>query len=157
MAITWGVIWLILVIIGIIGSIVPMIPWPQLAYIGIIIFHFMAWRPFSLWFLILWFLAIVIVIVADNFLPVLATKKFWGSKYWTWWAIIWTVVGLFFWLWGILFWPFLWAWCWEYYDNRDREKSLRPAIGSFIWIAMGGIIKIGICLALWGYILAELF
>ena len=155
MVLTWLIIWIILVLLGVVGSIVPMLPWIQFAYLWLLIFHFMAWRIFSLRFLIFWFFVVVIVMVLDNFLPVFATKKFWGSKYWMWGAVIGTFIWMFFWLWGIIIGPFLGAWFGEYLYEFKRKKSLRPAIWSFIGVAMSWIIKIWICLIMWRYIVSR--
>ncbi len=70
------IIGLTLILLGIIGSVLPILPCPQLAYIGILIFHFMAGRPFSLAFLLVWLVIMVALVVLDQFLPVLSTKKF---------------------------------------------------------------------------------
>ena len=152
---TWIIIGLLLVVVWIIGCIAPILPWPQLAYLWIIIFHFMAGRPFSTIFLIVWFLIIIAVIVIDQFLPIFATKKLGGSKYGTRWAAIWTIIGLFWGILWVLFWPFIWALVWEYLKKNSIKKCIKPALGSFIWIAMSWIIKIALCIILWGYILIE--
>lgn len=155
MTTTWIIIAILLVICWIIWCVAPVLPWPQLAYLGILVFHFMCGRPFSTLFLILWFIIIVAVIVIDNFLPVLATKKLWWSKYWTWWAWIWTVIWLFWWIRWIILGPFAWALIGEFIKRNSIKKSIKPALWSFIWIAMSWIIKIALCIILWGYIITE--
>ena len=155
MTIAWIIISLLLVLLWIIWCIAPILPWPQLAYLGIIIFHFMCWRPFSTLFLIIRFIIIVAVIIIDNFLPVLATKKLWGTKNGAWWAGIWTVAGIAWGIRGIVLWPFIWALIWEYLQRNSIKKSIKPALWSFIGIAMSWIIKIALCIILWGYIIIE--
>ena len=155
MTTTWIIIAILLVICWIIWCVAPVLPWPQLAYLGILVFHFMCGRPFSTLFLILWFIIIVAVIIIDNFLPVLATKKLGWSKYWTWWAGIWTVIWLFWWIRWIILGPFAWALIGEFIKRNSIKKSIKPALWSFIWIAMSWIIKIALCIILWGYIITE--
>ena len=155
MTITWIILSLLLVICWIIWCIAPILPWPQLAYLGIIIFHFMCWRPFSTLFLIVRFIIIIVVMIIDNFLPILATKKLGGTKSGAWWAGIWTVVWLTWWIRGIIIWPFIWALIWEYLQRNSIKKSIKPALGSFIGIAMSWIIKIALCIIMWGYIIIE--
>ncbi len=155
MTIAWIIISLLLVITGIIWCIAPILPWPQLAYLGILIFHFICGRPFSTLFLVIRFIIIIAVIIIDNFLPILTTKKLGWSKHWTRWAAIWTIVWLIGWIRGILLWPFIGALIGEYIKRNSIEKSLKPALGSFIWIAMSWIIKIALCIILWGYIIIE--
>jgi len=115
----------------------------------------MAGRPFSTTFLVVWFLIIVVVMIIDQFLPIFATKKLGGSKYWTRWAAIWTIVGLFWGILWVLFWPFIGALVWEYLKINSIKKSIKPALGSFIGIAMSWILKIALCIILWGYIIIE--
>ncbi len=142
------IIGLTLILLGIIGSVLPILPWPQLAYIGILIFHFMAGRPFSLAFLLVWLVIMVALVVLDQFLPVLSTKKFWGSKRGMRGSGIWAILGIFGGVFGILIGPFAWALLGEWRHSRNWKKSLKPALWSFIGIAMSGLIKIAICLVL---------
>ena len=76
MLIVGTIIGLTLVLIGMIGCVMLILPGPQLAYLGIVIFHFMAGKPFSLAFLLLWLVVMVLTIVIDQFLPILTTKNF---------------------------------------------------------------------------------
>ena len=77
-------------------------------------------------------------------MPMLTTKKFWGSKYGTIGSWIGIVLGMFGgWIW-ILVGPFLWALLGEYYKEKKIKNSLRPAIGSFLGIFVSGILKLGI-------------
>lgn len=151
-----SILWFLLILLGIVWCVAPILPGPQLAYLGILVFHFMTGRPFSTSFLIIGLIVMIVIVTIDQFLPVLATKKFWWSSKGTWWAGIWTVVGVFWWLWGIIFFPFLGALLGEYFENKDWKKSIKPAIGSFIGIAVGGLIKIGICIILWWNLLMML-
>ena len=107
------ILWIILCIIAIIGSILPWIPWPQLAYIAIIIAHFSD-NLFSWNFLIIRWFIILIIMVLDYYLPIFWTKKFWWSKRGNIWCIIWMIVWLFVWPLWLILWPFLWALIWEY-------------------------------------------
>lgn len=76
MLIAGTIIGLTLMLIGMIGCVMPILPGPQLAYLGLVIFHFMAGKPFSLAFLLLWLVVMVLIVVIDQFLPMLTTKKF---------------------------------------------------------------------------------
>ena len=146
---------MILIIVGIIGCIVPMLPGIQLAYLGILIFHFMAGRCFSTWFLVFWGLVVVGTIIADQLLPTLATKKFWGSDRWVKGSLIGTFCGLFFGFLGVIIWPFLGAWVGEFLKVKDRKEAVRPAIWSFLGLLMSWWIKIALCIVLWCYLVSK--
>lgn len=148
----------ILWILGVVGSLLPALPGPQLSYIGILIVHFAFWKVFSTWFLVTWGIVVVGVLVLDYLVPIWGTKKFWGTKYgnrWSMiWLLVWTIVLPFF---GITFWPFglisiIWgpfigAYLWEIFHEKNEKKALKSAIWSFIWFLAGTFVKIFV--AMW--------
>lgn len=156
MEVAWEIIGIVLILLGVVGCVVPMLPGPQLAYIGLLVFHFMVGRPFSTTFLVVWFLVVVAVVVVDQLLPVVATKKFGGSKYGTRGAVIGTIVGLFFWLIGVVFGPFFGAWSGEFLNIGDWKKAIKPAVGSFIGIVMSWVLKVGLCLVMGWYVVERM-
>lgn len=137
------IIGLTLIILGVIWSVLPILPWPQLAYGGILVFHFMAGSPFSLAFLLVWLVIMVALIVLDQFLPVLSTKKFWGSKRGMRGSGVGAMLGIFGGIFGVVIGPFAWALLGEWRHSRDRKNKR-----SFIGIAMSGLIKIAVCVLL---------
>lgn len=150
----WIIGW-ILIILGIIGCIVPMLPWIQLAYLGILIFHFMAGRCFSTWFLVFWWIVVIGTIIIDQLLPPLTTKKFGGSNRWVKGSLMGTLIGLFFGFLGVIIWPFLGARIGEYLKIKKRKKALKPALWSFLGLVMSWWIKIALCIVLWCYLVAK--
>lgn len=86
---------ILLIVVGILGSVLPILPGPQVGYIGILIFHFMTGRPFSTPFLIGWLIIMIILILLDQLLPMRSTKKFGGSKYGSWGSVVGGVLGMF--------------------------------------------------------------
>lgn len=139
--ITCCIIWIILGVVWILGAIIPWIPWPQLAYIAIIIAQIFMNKPFSLWFIIVRWIVMVLLIIVDYYLPILWTKKFGWSKRGNWWCIIWMVVWLFWWAFGLILWPFLGALIWEYIHQNDSKKSIKAAFWSFIWFLSWVVLK----------------
>ena len=88
------IIWIILSVTGIAGSILPWLPWPQLWYVAILLAQFLMDKPFSWWFVIIWWFLVIVLMLADYYLPILWTKKFWWTKWWNWWCIIGMVLGI---------------------------------------------------------------
>ena len=142
MDIVLSIVWLVLCIVAIIGSILPWIPWPQLWYVAILIVQFFMDRPFSWWFIIIWWVLMVLLMVADYYLPLLWTKKFWWSKRWNRWCIFWMLVWMFFWPVGLIIWPFGGALIWEFLRQYDIQKSIKPAFWAFIWFLWGIFLKL---------------
>ena len=81
----WIILGFILIIIGIIGSILPLIPGPPIAYAGLLIQQLRPDGPFTTQFLIIWALIVVVIVVSMDYLvPIWGTKKFGGTKYGAW-------------------------------------------------------------------------
>ena len=136
------VIWIILCIVAIAGSVLPWLPWPQLAYVAVLLAQFLMNRPFTWWFIIIWGILMVLLIIIDYYLPILWTKKFWWTKRWNWWCIIWMVIWLFAWPVGLILGPFAWALIWEYLHQNKIEKSIKPAFWAFIGFASWVLLKL---------------
>ena len=140
------IIWIILCFIAIAGSILPWIPWPQLWYIAILLAQFLMNKPFSRWFIIIWGILMILLIIADYYLPILWTKKFWWTKRWNRWCIIWMIIWIFAWPIWLILWPFWWALIWEFLHKNDIHKSIKPAFWAFIgfisWILLKLVISI---------------
>ena len=142
MDIVCSIVWVLLCFVALIGSVVPWIPWPQLAYIAILFAQFFMDKPFSLSFIIVWWIVMALLIVIDYYLPILGTKKFGWSKRWNWWCIIWMVVWLFWWAFGLILWPFLWALTGEYLHQKNIQKSIKAAFWSFLWFISWVLLKL---------------
>ena len=75
---------IILMILGIIGCLVPVLPGPPLSFLGLIFLHLITIRSIShLPYLLLLGIIAVVVTILDYIVPVWGTKRFGGSKYGT--------------------------------------------------------------------------
>jgi len=124
---------LILIIVGIIGCVVPGLPGPFSAWLGLVVTMLAKSVPDD-WNLIgITLLATMIISVLDYFIPAIGTKKFGGSNYGVYGAIIGLIVGVFAPIpGGILIGPFIGAFIGEYLKNKDITRSLKAAFGAFI-------------------------
>ena len=138
-----AIVWAILLnLIGLIGAIIPWVPWPLLWYGGLILIQIFLQNPFSLQFLLIRWGINIFLIIADFVLPIIGTKKFWGTKWWNTWCIVWTLLGLLAGPIGIIFWPFIWAFVWEFAHQKDLLLSLRAAFWSFLGFISWVILKL---------------
>ena len=149
----WIVLGVICVLLGILGSIFPLLPGPPLAYVGLLLQQFRAEKPFSLTFMLIWAAIIVVVVLLDYLVPIYGTKRFGGSKYGIWGCTIGFVAAFWMGPWGIIFGPFIGAFIGEYIAQKDSSQALRAAFGSFAGFLFGTLIKLVTCLVL-GYYLA---
>lgn len=149
MDITLAVFGALLVLIGFIGSIMPIIPGPPISWAG---FLLLKWTSYvddrgagyenALWILLFF---VVLVTILDYVVPIIGTKKFGGSKRGVWGATIGVVVGLFFGPLGIILGPFLGAYIGEITTGKKEREALRAAWGSFVGFLLGVGLKLMVC------------
>ena len=137
----------ILIILGIIGCFLPVLPGPPLGYIGILLLHFTSMAQFSTLFLVILGVVVLVVSVLDYLVPVLGAKQFGGSKL----GIIGCVVGL---VLGIfIVGPFVGAIAGELINGDDLQKAIKSGFGSFLGYILGTGVKLAVCLVMaWFYL-----
>ncbi len=137
------------VIIGFIGSVLPVIPGQPLAFVGLLLVQWSRWGGYSSE--LLWIMGIIMVVITvlDYILPAWFTKKFGGSKKATWGATIGTFVGLLFMPIGLILGPFLGAFIGEMmHDKTNDAKAWKVAFGSLLSFLAGTGLKLvysGVC------------
>jgi uncharacterized protein YqgC (DUF456 family) len=137
------IIGILLLLIGFAGCIIPGVPGPPIAYIGLLIQVFKTENPFTTKFLIIWALIMVGVSLLDYVVPVIGTKKFGGSKRGIWGSIIGLFVGIFFFPpIGLIIGPFLGAFIGELTGGKETESALKAGFGSFIGFITGVALKL---------------
>jgi len=80
----WIIPGIILIIGGIAGSILPLLPGPPVAYAGLLIQQLRTDKPFTTNFLLIWAGIVVIILVLDYLVPIWGTRRFGGTKYGVW-------------------------------------------------------------------------
>jgi uncharacterized protein len=152
----WIILGFILVIVGIIGSILPLIPGPPIAYVGLLIQQLRPEKPFSTQFLIIWLLIVVVIVVLDYLIPIWGTKKFGGTKYGAWGCTIGFLAAFWMGPWGIIIGPFVGAFIGEMMANPDSRKAFKSALGSFVGFLLGSFLKIVACFMMLYYLIISL-
>ncbi len=143
----------ILIIAGLIGCILPVLPGPPLSYIGILLAHLSRFAEFDTMTLVILGLLAITVQILDYIVPVWGTKKFGGTKYGTWGSIIGLIAGIIvlpmlglvigpFGIVGILAGPFFGALIGETIAGQKSDKAMRAAMGSFIGFLTGTLMKL---------------
>ncbi len=149
----------LLMVVGLIGAVVPILPGPPISYIGLLLLHFTKWADFSSNFLIIMALVAAVVTAIDYFVPIWGTKKFGGSKAGVRGSTIGLIIGVFlFPPFGIIIGPFLGALIAELMLNSDDfNKALRSGIGSLVGFLMGTGLKLGASLLMSVYFVRALW
>jgi hypothetical protein len=140
---TLAVLGLILMVVGVLGCILPVIPGPPLSYGGLILIHLSEFAEFSSTALIVFAIVAIAVTILDYFVPIWGTRRYGGTKYGSWGATIGVVVGIFMLPpLGIIIFPFIGAVVGESIKGSDFNASLRAGFGSFIGFLMGTGLKL---------------
>lgn len=133
----------ILLIIGVVGSVLPILPGPPLSWVGLLVLKF---AP-SMSDRLSWTVVIVvglftlIIAVLDNILPVWSTKKLGGSKYVVWGSSIGLMAGFWFGPLGIILGPFVGALFGGLVSGAHILPALKHASGAFIGFFTGIVLK----------------
>ncbi len=146
---------IILMILGIIGCLVPVLPGPTLSYLGLLFLHFSHFGQFSKSTLIILGIIAVAVTMLDFIVPVWGTKKFGGSKYGTRGAGIGLVIGLFLGPMGIVIGPFIGAFVGEMIFKDDIHYAIRAGFGSLIGFLTGVGLKLAASFIMTFYFVKE--
>jgi len=146
---------IIMLLAGLAGCILPAIPGPPLAYVALLLLEFAEQAPFSLEFMIVLLLIVVVVTLLDFYVPVWGTKKFGGSKYGTYGSIAGLIIGLFFSPVGIIIGPFLGAFLGELIGGKKAEEALRAGLGAFVGFLAGTFAKLAVTLVMAFYFFKE--
>ena len=132
-------------ITGLMGCILPFLPGPPVAYLGLVLLHFTDKVQYTTTQLIVWLLIVLVVQVLDYFTPMLGSKYSGGSRWGNWGCIIGTLIGLLFLPWGVIFGPFLGAVIGELLGNKEFSQALRSGGGSVIGFLLGTFLKFVVC------------
>ena len=121
-------------LIGIVGSILPIIPGTPISWGGLIMLYLAPSMEFDWLFISITGVVAITIYILDYVIPAIGTKKFGGSKAGAWGTFIGLIVGILAPIpFGILIGPFVGALIGELVVNKTEGKlALKAAIGSFI-------------------------
>ncbi|HYG20665.1 MAG TPA: DUF456 domain-containing protein [Ohtaekwangia sp.] len=151
MDLLWMILGSVLMLLGLAGCVLPLLPGPPLCFIALLIQQLKTDPPFTASFLWIWAGVALVVTVLDYVVPLYGAKKFGGTKYGLWGCAIGLVVGLFAGPLGIIAGPFIGAFIGELMANSNSEQALRAALGSFAGFLFGTLIKLVACVVMAWY------
>ncbi|HLV15641.1 MAG TPA: DUF456 domain-containing protein [Xanthomarina sp.] len=148
----------VLMLVGILGSFLPVLPGPPVSWLGLLLLHLTKAIPSNWTFLGITLAIALIVFALDYIIPALGTKKFGGSKYGVIGttlgllvAIIFPVLGVF----GIIIWPFVGAFVGELLNRTDSKTAAKAAFGSFLGFLTGTFIKFLVAVIYLGFFIVK--
>jgi uncharacterized protein YqgC (DUF456 family) len=133
----------VLMLIGIIGSVLPVIPGTPISWLGLLLLYFAPSLPFDWFFITITGVVAITIYVLDYIIPAIGTKRFGGSKAGVWGTTIGLIIGIIAPIpFGILIGPFLGALIGELVVNKtESPQALKAAIGSFLGFLTSTFIK----------------
>ena len=146
----------VLLVVGFIGTFVPVLPGAPLAWAGLLAAYFSEYNSISILCLVITGVVAVVVSIVDNFFPVTMTKKFGGSKYATTGATIGLIIGFFTGPWGIILGPFFGALVGERINKEGKgEGVFKAAFGAFMGFLLGtGLKMITVLAFIWIFVIS---
>ena len=130
-----------LMIIGVIGSIVPVLPGPLSSWIGLFILSNVSGVEVSGKLIVICLIIAIGIFILDYIIPIYTSKKFGASKYGIIGASIGIILGLFFTPFGIFLGAIIGAITGEIILNKNFKKSLKSAFGVFLGFIISGFTK----------------
>lgn len=144
----------VLLVAGIVGTILPALPGPPLAWAGLLVANFSHYSHIRLWVLVITAVAALIVTVLDYTLPASFTRKSGGSKAGVLGSTIGLIVGMFLTPIFMILGPFIGAFIGEIiHDSSDIKLALKAAVGTFKGFLFGtGLKLITVLIFVWIFV-----
>ena len=132
----------VLIILGIIGSFMPILPGPLTSWLGLFILNLISSVEIENTLLIITFIIATTIFILDSLIPIYGSKYFGATKYGIIGASIGLVIGIIAPIpFGILIGPILGALIGELLFNNDLKKSIKSSIGVLIGFLASSFIK----------------
>lgn len=147
----------IFVLLGIVGSFLPVLPGPITGWVGLLLLYLTDAVPMSYTFLGLTLAISIVIWVLDYTIPAMGTKRFGGSKYGAIGATVGLIIGLILPIpLGFVIGAFVGAFVGEMIYNSDFKRALKAAFGSFIGFLASTTLKFIVSLIFAGLFISKL-
>lgn len=148
----------VLMILGILGSFLPVLPGTPVSWVGLFLLYLTKAVPNDWWFLGITLIIALLVFAMDYIIPAMGTRKFGGTRAGMIGttlglvvAIVFPVLGIL----GIIIWPFVGAFLGELLNKADQQSALKAAFGSFIGFLTGTFLKFVVTIIFLGLFISK--
>ena len=148
----------VLMLVGILGSFLPVLPGPPVSWIGLLLLYCTKVIPMNWTFLGVTLAIAILVFALDYIIPAMGTKKFGGTRA----GVIGTTIGLLvalivpiFGPFGIIIWPFIGALAGELLNKADKKTATKAAFGSFLGFLTGTFLKFMVAIVYLGLFISK--
>lgn len=138
----------VLILLGIAGSFLPVLPGPLTSWFGLLTLHFSKQIQMNWTFLGITLAVAVVIWILDYIIPAVGTKRFGGSKYGAYGTTIGLIIGIFIPIpFGILIGAFVGAFVGELiYDSKNTNRATKAAFGAFLGFITSSFLKFVVAL-----------
>ena len=146
-------------IIGALGVVLPVLPGIPLAWLGLFIYALATgFEEISVTVIVVFFVLMVLSLVLDFLAPLLGAKKYRASALGVIGAFIGTIVGIFvLGFWGIILGPLAGAFLGELIASGKPKQAFGSAVGAFLGLVAGSLVKLTLILIMAGFFIASFF
>jgi uncharacterized protein YqgC (DUF456 family) len=136
----------ILILLGLAGSVLPVLPGPPLSFIGLFLVALIRnfSPPLTPTLMIIMLIISIAVTVVDYLIPLIGAKKYGTSKWGIYGSIVGMIVGTFFSPVGMLLGALIGAVLVEWMVSRKEKQALKAGWGIFIGSLLGMVLKLGV-------------
>jgi hypothetical protein len=148
----------ILMLVGILGSFLPILPGPPISWVGLLLLHSTSAIAMNWTFLGITLAIALLVFALDYVIPAIGTKKFGGTRAGVMGTTIGLVVALIFPIlgpFGIIIWPFIGALVGELLNKADKKTATKAAFGSFLGFLTGTFMKFLVAIVYLGLFISD--
>lgn len=145
----------VLLLAGLAGAFIPILPGPPLSMAGLLLVHITRFATIDTGILYTMATLTLIITVVDYLLPVWGTKWGKGTKHGIMGATLGLIIGIFFFPpVGVVVGPLAGAWLAEKVNGADNPQAFRSALGSFLGLLLGALLKFAVSVAMIWYALS---
>jgi uncharacterized protein YqgC (DUF456 family) len=150
----------VLLVTGIFGAFIPLLPGPPLSFAGLLLLYWSGFSSLQLTFLLVWAGITAAVTIMDYVLPSFMAKRFGGSRAAAIGSFLGLLAGIFFFPpWGMIAGPFLGALAGEFLHTRGTQggKAFKVAFGAFLAFFLGAGTKLIVSAIMLFYAVTSMF
>lgn len=157
MTTTLWIVAILLIVVGVAGTVLPALPGVPLIFGGVLLAAWIGdFQRISVFTVIVLAVLAVLGIVIDYIAAAISAKRAGASKYGIIGAAIGTVAGIFTGLWGLLFMPLMGAAIGEFIAHKDAFRAGKVGAATWFGLLIGTAIKLAIAFTMVGVFIAAL-
>ena len=136
----------ILVLLGIAGCVLPILPGPVLSFLGLLLLALLKQfsPPLTPTLIMIMAILTIVVTAGDYFIPLWGAKKYGTSKWGIWGSVAGMAIGIFFPPFGMLLGALIGAVAVEWLAQKEKGKALKAGWGVIVGSLLGAVLKLGV-------------